>query len=206
MARVRQVKEGELARKAIHYSSSVIPLAYYFFLDRKFMLWATGIFFLVFLIAEIIRLFFPQFYKLYLKVFGLMIRPYEKKHYLTGATYVFLGSFLSIFFFPKAIAVIVLLFLSVGDPSACLIGLSIGGTKLPGTVKTLEGSLAFILSGLLVTFWIPGVGIGLKILGVLLAAVIEFLPFKGFDDNLMIPLITGTLMVIILNNLNHIQI
>ena len=130
-----------------------------------------------------------------------MIKTHEKKYYLTGATYVFLGAFLSIYFFPKTIAVIVLLFLTVGDPSACLVGLSLGRIRLlPGSKKTLEGSLAFILAGLLVTFWIPGVGIKLKVIGVILAALIEYLPFKNFDDNLMIPLMTGTLMLILLNN------
>ncbi|MCF7886017.1 MAG: hypothetical protein K9M80_05950 [Candidatus Marinimicrobia bacterium] len=204
MNQVKTVKDGELARKAIHYSATIIPLTYFFLLDRSVMLWITGLLFILFLLAELIRLYFPQFYRLYLKVFGLMIRTYEKKYYLTGATYVFLGAFLSIFFFPKEIAIIVLLFLTVGDPSACLVGLSIGQIKLPGSDKTLEGSLAFILTGLLVTFWIPGVNLELKIIGVLLAALIEYLPFRSFDDNLMIPLMTGTLMMIILNNLGQI--
>ncbi|HMA62236.1 MAG TPA: hypothetical protein VKP78_06245 [bacterium] len=201
---MKQVAEGELARKAIHYSSTLIPLAYYFVLNRGVMLWATGLLFLFFLMAEIVRLRFPRFYKLYLKVFGWMIRSHEKKDHLTGATYVFLGAFLSIFFFSKEVAVIVLFFLTVGDPTACLVGLSIGRVKLPGTEKTVEGSLAFILAGLLATFWISGVGLGVKIAGVLLAALIEYLPFKSFDDNLMIPLITGTIMMIILNNMIHI--
>lgn len=199
MKQPRPVEEGELARKAIHYSSTIIPLAYYFFFDKNVMLWLTGLGFLIFLIAEIIRHIYPQFYKLYLKIFGLMIRTHEKKYHLTGATYVFLGSFLSIFFFPKTIAVIVLLFLTVGDPSACLVGLSIGRINLPGNTKTLEGSLAFILAGLLATFWIPGVGLKVKLTGVFLAALIEYMPFKRFDDNLMIPLITGTLMIILHN-------
>ncbi len=192
-----RVTEGEYARKLIHYSASFIPLLYYFFLPRYIMLWITGGAFVFMVIAELTRLLFPLYYQIYLKIFGWMIRSYEKKRYLTGATYVFLGTFLSIFFLPKNIAIISMLFLTIGDPTACLVGLSIGRIKLPGSEKTLEGSLAFILAGLIATFWIPELGLLHKSLGVSLAAVIEYLPFKKFDDNLMIPIITGTFLKLI---------
>jgi len=192
-----RVKEGEYARKAIHYSASLIPLLYYFLFSRSLMLWLTGGSFVLMIVAELARLLYPKYYHIYLRFFGWMIRSYEKKKYLTGATYVFLGSFLSIFFFTKNIAVISLLFVTIGDPTACLAGLSFGNIKLPGSEKTLEGSISFILAGLLATFWIPEISILEKALGGSLAAMIEYMPFKKFDDNLMIPIITGTFLQII---------
>jgi len=189
---VKKIEEGELARKAIHYTASVVPVIYYFFFPgKKYALLILGAGVIFMLIAELLRTKTPENYKLFLKVFGWMIRSYERRQ-ITGATYLLLSYFFAILFFEKNIAVIVLLFLSIGDPSACLVGLSMGRVKILGD-KTLEGTIAFIASSIIVTCWIPGVPWWIKISGAVVAGMVELFPWT-IDDNFMIPLVSGLVM------------
>ncbi len=193
---MNRIKDGELARKAIHYTASLIPILYYFVFNRTITLSVLGACSFIFIVAELLRMRYPRLYRLYLKIFGFMIRHHERRTKFTGATFVFLGSFLTVFLFPKEVAVISLLFLTIGDPTACLIGLACGKHKLIRE-KTLEGSLAFVIAGLLATLWIPTVPFTIKIVGVILAGLIELIPWR-IDDNLMIPLLSGTIMMILM--------
>jgi len=121
-----------------------------------------------------------------------MTRPHEHKNHLTGATYVSLGSLLVIYLFPKEIAVVALFFLMVGDPTACLVGMSFGKIKIMRD-KTLEGALAFVLASLVVTWWIPTVPFSVKLIGACVASLLELIPWK-LDDNLTIPSLSALFM------------
>ncbi len=193
---MNHIKEGELARKAVHYNASLIPIIYYFFVDRRIALIILGGCSAAIILAEILRMRNPLSRNLYVRIFGWMIRSYEYEGHFTGATYVFLGSFFTILLFPKEIAVIVLLFLSVGDPTACLVGLSIGKVKIWRN-KTLEGSMAFVIAGFLATSWVPGIALWIKVIGAFLACFVELIPWK-VDDNITIPIITGCMMMLLL--------
>ncbi|MFA4837958.1 MAG: diacylglycerol/polyprenol kinase family protein [Candidatus Neomarinimicrobiota bacterium] len=190
---MNKVYEGELARKAIHYISSLIPLLYYLFFPKETGLIVIGLMTLGILLAEVLRMTIPSCKRFYVQIFGWMVRPHEKENHLTGASYVFLGSLIVIYFFPKEIATISLLFLTIGDPSAALIGMAFGKIRLLHK-KTLEGALAFVLSGLLVTFWIPGVPFWVKVVGAVATCFVELMSWK-LDDNITIPLIGSILMV-----------
>jgi len=190
---MKRIEDGEVTRKGVHYTASLIPILYYFVFTRTITLMVLGACCLVLVLAEVMRMRDPGLYRIYLKIFGFMIRPRERQGAFTGATFVFLGSFLTVLLFSKEVAVIVLLFLTIGDPTACLIGLAYGRHKLIGE-KTVEGSLGFITAGLLATFWIPMVPLTVKIAGVAAAALVELIPW-AIDDNLTIPLFSGTLMM-----------
>jgi dolichol kinase len=80
-----------------------------------------------------------------------MLRKHEmkkKKLLLTGASWVLISAVLTVLIFPKVIAVIAFIILIISDISAALVGRKWGRTKLGK--KSLEGTLAFIVSGLLV--------------------------------------------------------
>jgi dolichol kinase len=186
---MRTIQRGEIARKLIHYTSTVIPVTYFFLLNRTTILGLLSICTLLMFIAEFLRMYQPTCRQLYQRIFGWLTRPHEMANQFTGATYVFMGSFLAVLLFPKSLAVMVLLFVTIGDPTACIIGRLFGRLKLINR-KTLEGTLAFFLSGLLVTFWIPAIPLVLKLLGLLIAAAVELMPWK-IDDNIAIPLISG---------------
>ena len=123
-----------------------------------------------------------------------MLRLHEREGKYTGATWLFIGSTLTIAIFPKEIAVISLIYLSIGDAVASLVGRKYGKMKFYD--KTIEGSLAglfvCLLSGYLVQLSLPLVVV---FSGAFAAMFIESLPIS-IDDNLSVPLFAGTIMVI----------
>jgi len=193
---IKPVKEGELGRKSIHYLSSLVPLIYQFCYDRKDATLLAGLLFLGMVVAELLRMHIPALRRVYWKIFGGMIRPREFRNYFTGATYVFMGGFLAIFLFPKEIAVTCLLFQTIGDPTACLVGLSVGRVKIYNN-KTLEGAIAFVVFSVLATFWIGGIPLWIKIVGAIIACFVEVIHRK-IDDNVLIPFISGTAMLFLM--------
>ena len=124
-----------------------------------------------------------------------MLRTHEIRGGYTGATWVFIASTLSIAIFPKDIAVMSLIFMSVGDTTAGLIGRKFG--RLNFYNKTLEGTLSgFIICliiGLIMDLNLADIII---IFGALSAMIIELIP-TSFDDNLTIPLFSGTIMYVL---------
>jgi dolichol kinase len=126
---------------------------------------------------------------------GRIIRQAEA-HTLTGATYVTLAALLTIVLFEKPIAITALLFMSVSDALASLVGIRFGRARFFG--KSLAGSAAFFVSagviGLLVLSATPLIALA----GALVGTVVEAVPLKigGYrlDDNLSIPLIAGAAM------------
>ncbi|NQV41837.1 MAG: phosphatidate cytidylyltransferase [Candidatus Marinimicrobia bacterium] len=184
------LQSHELIRKAIHLSSAIIPLSYWFLADRHLTLQIVVLLSLGFLMADYLRLKSGAVEKVFMKIFGSALRQHEKKN-LTGATYVFTGSVVAIFLFPKEIAVPALLILSISDTVAALIGIPFGKHKF--LKKSLEGSTAFFISttAILTIFFPEGL-----IINVLIAAIVtlaEANPMK-LDDNFLIPILSGTLL------------
>jgi dolichol kinase len=191
---VRDIPKGELGRKAIHYQAVLIPLIYYFWVARKSAIVILAILSILMIIGELLRFYVPVCRNLYNRFFGRMTREHEHRNRITGATHVLLGSLIVVSLFPKEIAVVALLFLSVGDPSACLIGMAIGNIKIGK--KTLEGTLTFIIASLLVSWWIPGLPFWIKIVGAVTAGGLELMP-KNIDDNLLIPSLSALVMYLL---------
>lgn len=145
-----------------------------------------------FLLAEYLRLNFEWARNLFMTVFGPAIRKHEKQK-LTGATYVFTGAVLSIFLFPKSIAVPALLILSISDTLAAIVGIPFGRHRF--LKKSLEGSISFLISTLIILYlFFPDKHVA-NILIAVIATLAEAYPMK-LDDNFLIPLLTGVLLLI----------
>ena len=132
--------------------------------------------------------------RLFLRWLRPLLKSSEDRR-ITGATYLLVAAFLSFLLFDQAVAVAVLLFLSLGDPAAALVGRPMPGPRLFG--KSPVGTLAFIGVSLLVGAALVGAGIapfhwGL-LAGAVVAGLVELAPLPG-DDNLWVPLIAGTVM------------
>ena len=117
---------------------------------------------------------------------------------ITGATYMWLSATFLVFVFDKEVAVLALLFLSVGDPFAALIGVRDHRTRMYG--KSLVGTAAFagvaLGTGLLATLH-PDVPLVWWIApGALVAALAEFAP-TPFDDNLTVPIASAAAMALL---------
>ena len=184
------LRSHEVIRKAIHLTSSLIPLSYWFLFERAITLQIVIILALGFLTVDYLRLKSTAIGKMFMRVFGLALRSHEKQK-LTGATYVFTGSVVAIFLFPKEIAVPALLILSISDTLAALIGIPFGKHKF--LKKSLEGSSAFFISTLLILgIYFPET----LLINIFVAAIVtlaEAYPMN-LDDNFLIPILSGVLL------------
>ena len=117
---------------------------------------------------------------------------------ITGATYMLLSATFLVFVFEKEVAVLALLFLSVGDPFAALIGVRDHHARRFG--KSLAGSTAFAVvalgAGLLATLH-PDVPLAWWIVpGAVVAALTELAPLP-LDDNLTVPIVAAAAMALL---------
>lgn len=186
----------ELKRKSVHLVTTlVIPIAYYFIgITRWWMAILLGIASISIVLIDLNRTKNNILTKIFDKLFNGMMRSHELDGKLTGASYVIIGSFLTIVLLPKKIAILALLFAAVGDTVAALYGKKFGKIKIWN--KTLEGSLAGLLSCLLIALLFTNTPNVVKFSGAFAAIFIELLPIK-IDDNLRIPLFSGFVMYII---------
>ena len=186
----------ELFRKAIHLSTnSFISLAYLFlYIPKIWMTILLGIASVMFVVIDLGRTRDGWLSKIFGKLFNGMLRSHELDGKLTGASYVLIGSFISVTVFPKDIAVLALLFTAIGDTAAALYGRKFGKFRIWN--KTLEGSIAGLVACLVITLFFPQIPDIIKFSGAFAAMFIELLPIK-IDDNLRIPLFSGFVMYIL---------
>ena len=187
----------EIPRKSIHLlTNSIIPFVYYFFkIPQMWMSALLGLGAITFVIIDLGRTRNIWISKVFRKYFNGMMRAHELDGKLTGASYLLIGSFITVMLFPRGIAVLALLFATFGDTFAALIGKKFGKIKIWN--KTLEGSLAGLIACLLIAQIIPDVSNIVKYSGAFAAMIIEVMPIK-IDDNLRIPLFSGIIMDIVL--------
>lgn len=195
---------SELIRKTIHVSSLALPIGLCLApleLSKPIMVAVT----LATVLVDAVRLYEPHFRRLFWFLFGRILREHER-HNLLGSTFLLIAALISIFAFPKPVAVVALGFLVVGDTVAALVGKRWGRHKILD--KSLEGSLAClaacILVGAIYRLYpgspLPGAHLtGLELswikiaVGALVATLFELLPLP-LDDNLRIPLSAGFAM------------
>ncbi|NWF49882.1 MAG: dolichol kinase [Ignavibacteriaceae bacterium] len=186
----------ELVRKLIHLFSLLIPIVYYFIPQKTAVIILATLAGMA-LVLDISRYFFPSIGKIFYKIFGFLLRKHEldeKKKNLNGATYVLISALVSVILFPKIIFITAFSILIISDSFAALIGRKFGRHKF--LAKSLEGTLAFFFSAVIVVLFTPKVeGLFVEyLIGFLAAgigAVAENISFGFADDNLSIPLSIG---------------
>ncbi len=189
----------EILRKLIHLCSLSIPIIYYF-ISKTSAVIILSIITLVALVIDISRIFFPFAGKLFNSVFGFLLREHEidiQKRNLNGATYVFISALICVIAFPKILFITAFSILIISDSVAALIGRKYGKHKFLS--KSLEGTLAFFISAIIVVLFTPKVdGLLLEyIIGFTAAAIgaiVENISFGIADDNLSIPISIGISM------------
>ena len=122
----------------------------------------------------------------------------KERERISSTTLFLISATLTILVFPRGVAIAALLFLTVGDPIAEIVGIRYGRIQLPGG-KTLEGAaagaLVCLIAGLPLLL-VPGLGLRLPVIicGAVAAAVTELLPVP-IDDNFTIPIGSGIAML-----------
>lgn len=194
--------KSELLRKSIHLCSLSIPVFYYFI--TKELALAILIPLLLFsLLLELGRFYVPSIKNIFNSLFGFLLRKHEldeKKKNLSGASYVFISAVLTILLFPKAIVITAFSALIICDIAAALIGRKFGKHKF--LAKSLEGTLAFFVSGILVVIVTPKIEYSITeyiigIAAIAVGSIAENISYGWADDNLTIPVSIGLTMWIL---------
>lgn len=187
---------AEISRKVLHLSAAAIPLLYVA-VDRQTMLGLLAVCVVGAIAIETLRHVSRPFQELFARTVGFMVRATEWGR-LSGATYVLVAALLSVWLFPKRVAIAVLLILCVSDSAASLIGLRFGRGRFLG--KSPAGSFAFFVTALAILWLVlPEDSLGIILVAAMVATCTEALPalrLGRFDlnDNLTVPLITGTVL------------
>ncbi len=186
----------EVARKTIHLSSLSIPVIYYF-ISRDVALLLLVPLFAGFFLVDLLKNFYSPVSKWYHSTFDAMLRTHEleKKPYLNGATYITLGALLLVIFFPKIIVIATFSMVSISDTFAAVIGKAFGKHRFGE--KSIEGSIAFFLSALVIIAVVPELNIVIGLVMAIAATLTEtfFVRIGNFkvDDNLSIPLVSASI-------------
>ncbi len=189
---------GELMRKLTHFLALVIPLGYYLLNLRRWEALAIMIpISIAMVIVDIGRLKNWRIWNLFKGILSPIIREHEMKGDFTGASYILLTSCFAIALFSKPVAVASLAFIMAGDPAAAIIGRKFGRIRFKS--KSLEGSLAFLVMALLVSFVAPDLPLRIGLIGAVVATVTEAVSFH-LDDNASVPLVSGLVMELIVKS------
>ena len=182
----------ELYRKIMHVSSSLIAFGVYFF-DYNIYIPILFILTLITISFDMLRINSAAFSNFYYKYFNNFTRKMEKDK-ITGASFVFLGSLLTVLIFEKEIAFWGLLIMSISDSCAAVIGVLFGKTKLFN--KSLEGSLAYFCSTFTILFF-SGLGLAEILIVSFISTIAELFSSYKYNDNVVIPLTTCTVIYIL---------
>jgi dolichol kinase len=181
-------------RRVFHLTfGSIVPAAG-IFASWPFMIVAVGVLALAGLGLDLARFRSVTLNRLFLRWVAPLLKIGED-YRITGATYMMVAAFFAFLLFDQAVAVTALLFLSIGDPVAALVGQRVIGPRIFG--KSPLGTVAFIGVSFLVIATLVSSGViqyhwGL-LAGAVTAGLVELTPMP-LDDNLTVPLISAAVM------------
>lgn len=174
----------ELQRKAVHVTSVLIVILYYF-LPKEAILLLLTLFLILFLEVEFIRLDL----KLKLPFFHKLYRDKEEDR-LSGNVFFLIGAIIAISVFYKEIAMAAILMTTIGDSFAALFGKRFGKTWIPKLKdRAVEGCTAEFVVNLLIGFVFLNSWLVILVMAGT-ATIVETVVNK-IDDNLLIPLFSG---------------
>ena len=182
----------ELARKAIHVSSTALPLLVWLVPRPVAVALLVPVAALALAIDVARHRIRPVRYH-FLRRTRTMLRAHERRG-LAGATWMAIAYAAALLLFPKPVAVAAMLFNGLGDAAAALVGKG-WGRRRTRWGKSWEGFAAGLATDLAVGLgmWtlapatIPLAG---AILGAIVAASVEFAPLP-LDDNVRVTLAGG---------------
>ena len=184
----------ELARKAIHLSSTAVPIALALGIERRIALIMLAGLAAIAIVVEAARAASPTIGARFDAIFHPLLRAHESTR-VTGATWLISAMFLAVLLLPRDAAIIATWAAAVGDTAAALIGMRFGRIRSARDGKSLEGSAACLLATLAGALLLARVGTGTALLAALAATVGERLSWPD-DDNIRIITAVGVTMMI----------
>jgi dolichol kinase len=185
---------AEIKRKALHLAALGVP-GLMVLLGKPAALYVLAPGAVLAVAADVLRAYSPSFRGWIQWIFGSLMRakewtPVGDGVVINGATGVLVGAALLTWIFPIRLAVPVFVMFMIADAAAALVGRRLGRHPWPGRPHTVEGSLAFVVTGLAVWACFPNVSFLIGVLGVVAAAAVEALPLP-LNDNIRVPLVAA---------------
>lgn len=184
---------AELLRKSIHLCTAMVPLC--ILVVGK---WPAALTFAllaaVALVYDVLRARSLRFARWVHNSVGFMLRKSEwsgGRVVVSGATWVLVSLVVVTTLFPARIAVPALVVSLASDAVAAILGRQIGRSRWPGSRRTVEGTFAFVASGLAIMALFPGIAFWAGA-GAVVAAALAEIPTRPLDDNLRVPLTAAT--------------
>ena len=175
---------SELRRKGIHLLMTAVPLAVWFLpSDWSLLVLLFGA--TAAISIEIARARSRWVRYRFLRGTRRLLRPRERTS-ISGATYMAVAFLLVFLLFPQPVAVLAMLYLTLGDLAAAAVGKRWGRYRI-GRGKSVEGFAAGVAVNVALGLMLPGIAWAPALVGGLAAASIEIAPL-GVDDNLTVPL------------------
>ena len=186
---------SEYKRKLIHLFNLAIPFGYlYVFPEKWVFVKLLSILMVLFIIFDILRHKVTWVKSLFSLFIDSMLRSHEQEGKLTGATWVMIGAVISIILFSKPVAIIALIFMSLGDTAAGLIGQRYGKHKIWN--KSWEGVFGGLFVCIIIGMNYSLLPMTISLSGAVAAMVMEIVPIP-LDDNFKIPLGAGAIMMML---------
>lgn len=202
------IQKTELKRQSLHI---IIGLAVIFLLYKE-ILTATHLF-IILILSGILSLLSLRFR---IPIIYWFLRNFERPKQprrFPGKGFIFflIGVLLVIKLFERDVALAAIMILTLGDSISHIIGKNFGRVRHPlNGSKSVEGTIVGVFTGfigvLILTLLIKNFSVGLlaAFLGSLVAMSIEALELKlgggEVDDNIIVPLVSGTVIYLIQTN------
>ena len=193
MQRIITVMHQEACRKIIHCLIVFVPFIAGYSYSLAYFLLSTGI--VIYSWSEYQRLagrYVPVLSDIKEKAF----RTRDVDHFAKAPVTLALGAMGALALYPMPAAAVAIYSLAFGDTMACLVGKSMGKTRIPHTGKTWAGSAACFATVFALAFHATGCSVTKTTAVALAATLTELLPIKDYD-NLLIPLVTGLMIIVI---------
>jgi glycerol-3-phosphate acyltransferase PlsY len=187
-----------LNRGFFHIFAGSIPPVALLFLPRFWVIIGLIISTVVLLLFEVARLRIPPLNRWFSAWLAPLLRKEEQTRF-TGGSYLMIGYLITTLVFAPDIALVSMLFASLGDPVATMIGAWRGNTRL--LHKSVEGTMACLLVCLSTSFVIfTTIGkppLSVVVVGAVIATLVELLPLK-LNDNLTVSIGSAAVMTLLI--------
>ena len=182
----------EIRRKIMHTYPIAIPIVYHY-VSKETALTILIPIGACYVFCDVLRHFHQGFKRIFDRNITSRFLREQEKHGLIGSSYFIFGAVLAIILFPKPVAIASLYILIICDATAGIVGSSWGRVRIFN--KTLEGSAAFFISGMIFVGFAMRDNLLWGTLAVIGGTLVELIP-TWLDDNFTIPLVAGGILAI----------
>lgn len=198
LVKLRKKNKGKIIiwRKTLRFLALIFPILYIFY-QKVVVLYFIAVILAVFVIIDLLRTLSQKTDKN--TILSRLFKTKEKK--VSGIVLFLISALITVMFFEKNIAILTLVFFTIGDNVAVFVGSFYGLRSFKA--RSLEGSFAFLASCffaglLLLKLGFVNLPFTIMFAGAFTATLVEALSTK-IDDNITVAILTAIVMTILHN-------